>query len=242
MDVLKVTHPTLIGIEMIICISLLGLSLVTTSSLWVDARQPSNFGMEVSGSWHLLPLQRTQSKSWTRWAKSGVCTCFRDHHLLNFYSYIIGPDAVHHIYLSERLYSNSHEIANDVMPDEFKKSYPSAKVIGVEPLAAKKEGEFTFDGCKCIANLVGHRRTNRPQCMERTLLRRNMVTKMRCLASESHYILASDDVSCALDRRVLFLWVQEQGRRILPQGLENAGCCRPTFQPASQRAGRYYKV
>jgi len=38
--------------------------------------------------------------------------------------YIVAPDAVHHLYLGE-----------------FRKSYPTAKVIGVEPLIAKKEPE-----------------------------------------------------------------------------------------------------
>ncbi|KAG8941816.1 hypothetical protein FRC03_003933 [Tulasnella sp. 419] len=43
--------------------------------------------------------------------------------------YLIGPDAVHHLFLGE-----------------FKKQYPQAKVIGVEPLVEKKKGELKFDG------------------------------------------------------------------------------------------------
>jgi len=43
--------------------------------------------------------------------------------------YIVGPDAVHWLYL-----------------EEFKKSYPSAKLIGVEPLIEKTKDKFQFDG------------------------------------------------------------------------------------------------
>ncbi|KIO34794.1 hypothetical protein M407DRAFT_90077 [Tulasnella calospora MUT 4182] len=43
--------------------------------------------------------------------------------------WIVGPDAVHHLYLGE-----------------YKRSYPQAKVIGVEPLVDKKKDEFQFDG------------------------------------------------------------------------------------------------
>ncbi|QRV73494.1 hypothetical protein RhiJN_01508 [Ceratobasidium sp. AG-Ba] len=43
--------------------------------------------------------------------------------------YIIGADAVHHLYLNE-----------------YKKLYPDAKVIGVPGLVAKKEGVLKFDG------------------------------------------------------------------------------------------------
>jgi len=44
--------------------------------------------------------------------------------------YIMGADAVHHLFLAD-----------------FKKAYPAAKVIGVEPLVAKKRAEgLTLDG------------------------------------------------------------------------------------------------
>ena len=39
------------------------------------------------------------------------------------------------------------------------------------------------------------------------------------------------------DRRVLFLWIQEQRCRVLSQGLKNFGSSRPSFQPSGQRTG-----
>ena len=53
--------------------------------------------------------------------------------LENVYRYIINPDAVHHLYLSE-----------------FKMAYPNAKVIGVEEtLKRMNEKSFPFDGGAC---------------------------------------------------------------------------------------------
>lgn len=72
--------------------------------------------------------------------------------------WIVGPDAVHHLYLGElRHYDRvlsclffhaAGPPLSIVKPcsGEYKLSYPQAKVIGVEPLVDKKKDEFQFDG------------------------------------------------------------------------------------------------
>lgn len=60
----------------------------------------------------------------------------------------MGADAVHHLYLGNTSCSLKIErIINSARKAEYKKAYPEAKVIGVEPLVAKKTAQgFTLDG------------------------------------------------------------------------------------------------
>ena len=62
----------------------------------------------------------------------------------------MGADAVHHLFLgTEPGVCYVTQLTSHNFVGEFKKAYPEAKLIGVEPLIEKKKAEgLTFDGGK----------------------------------------------------------------------------------------------
>jgi hypothetical protein len=72
----------------------------------------------------------------------------------------MGADAVHHLYLGRgsSVLGSVTQFASQTFVGEFKRAYPEAKLIGVEPLIEKKKAEgLVFDGGKveCITPKCG---------------------------------------------------------------------------------------